>query len=166
MPQRRRSQIQGKVVKSTALFRQEVLDAQSAQYLGGIRIGRDPRHGTVVAVSLLLAGALVAFAVWGQVTRNARIPGLLVSALGNLRLSAAAAGMAISAHSCFGGAKCHRLKCSTHTYQNCFARRGKSIETHFNLSPSYTKTPTSTRPSDQSGEADNRTHAEHWAEGR
>lgn len=80
---------------SSALFRQEVLDAQSAQYLGGISIGRNPRHATVAAVSLLLAGALVAFAVWGQVTRKARIPGLLVSALGTLQLGATAAGTVV-----------------------------------------------------------------------
>ena len=49
---------------SSKLFRQEVLDAQSAQYLGGIRIGRNPHHATVAAVALLLAGALVAFAAW------------------------------------------------------------------------------------------------------
>jgi len=77
---------------SSPLFRQEVLNAQGAQYLGNIRIGRNPRHITVAAVALLLAGALVAFAAWGQVTRKARIPGLLVSALGTLQLSAAAAG--------------------------------------------------------------------------
>ena len=77
---------------SSKLFRQEVLDAQSAQYLGGIRIGRNPHHATVAAVALLLAGALVAFAAWGQVTRKARIPGLLVSALGTLQLSATVAG--------------------------------------------------------------------------
>ena len=80
---------------SSSLFRQQVLDAQSAQYLGGIRIGRNPRHATVAAVALLLASALVAFAVWGQVTRKARIPGLLVSALGTLQLSAAAAGTVV-----------------------------------------------------------------------
>ena len=78
---------------SSPLFRQEVLDAQSAQYLGSIRIGRNPRHTTVAAMALLLASALVAFAAWGQVTRKARIPGLLVSALGTLQLSAAATGI-------------------------------------------------------------------------
>ena len=80
---------------TSTLFRQEVLDAQSAQYLGSIRIGRNPRHATVAAVALLLAGALVAFAAWGQVTRKARIPGLLVSALGTLQLSATVAGTVV-----------------------------------------------------------------------
>ena len=80
---------------SSPLFRQEVLDAQSAQYLGSIRIGRNPRHATVAAVALLLAGLLVAFAAWGQVTRKARIPGLLVSALGTLQLTATAAGTVV-----------------------------------------------------------------------
>ena len=80
---------------TSQLFRQEALDAQRAQYLGSTRIGRNPRHATVAAVSLLLAGALVAFAAWGQATRKARIPGLLVSALGTLQLSAAAAGTVV-----------------------------------------------------------------------
>lgn len=77
---------------SLPLFRQEVLEAQRAQYLGGIRIGRNPRHASVAAVALLLAALLVAFAAWGQVTRKARIPGLLVPALGTLQLAATAAG--------------------------------------------------------------------------
>jgi membrane fusion protein len=80
---------------SSTLFRQEVLSAHSAQYLGGIRIGRNPRHATVAAVSLLLAGALLAFGTWGQVTRKARIPGLLVPALGTLQLSASAVGTVV-----------------------------------------------------------------------
>jgi membrane fusion protein len=78
---------------ASPLFRQEVLDARSAQYLGNIRIGRNPRHGTVAIVALVLAGALISFATWGQVTRKARVPGLLVSALGTLQLTAAAAGI-------------------------------------------------------------------------
>lgn len=80
-------------VTTTPLFRTEVLEAQSAQYLGTIRIGRNPRHGTVAAVALLLAATLVAFAAWGQVTRKARIPGLLVPTLGTLQVTAVAAGM-------------------------------------------------------------------------
>jgi membrane fusion protein len=78
---------------SSPLFRQEVLDARSAQYLGNIRIGRNPRHATVAVVAVVLAGALIAFAIWGQVTRKARVPGLLVSALGTLQLTAAVSGI-------------------------------------------------------------------------
>lgn len=78
---------------TTPLFRAEALEAQAAQYLGTIRIGRNPRHTTVVAVALLLAAALLAFAAWGQVTRKARIPGLLVPMLGTLQITTVTAGM-------------------------------------------------------------------------
>ena len=77
---------------STPLFRQEVIAAQTAQYLGSIRIGRNPRFEAVALVALALAAALVAFAVWGEVTRKARIPGILVPTAGLLQVSAPAAG--------------------------------------------------------------------------
>ena len=80
---------------TSQLFRQEALDAQRAQYLGSTRIGRNPRHATVAAVSLLLAGALMAFATWGQVTRKDRVPGLLVSELGTIQLSATTPGTVV-----------------------------------------------------------------------
>jgi membrane fusion protein len=83
---------------SSPLFRPEVLHAQDAQYLGGIRIGRNPRHATVAAIALLLAGALIAFAAWGQVTRKARIPGLLVPALGTIQVTAYANGTLTERH--------------------------------------------------------------------
>lgn len=78
---------------SFPLFRPEVLQAQQSQHLGSIRIGRNPCHATIALVALLLASALLAFATWGQVTRKARMPGLLVSAKGTLQLGAAAAGI-------------------------------------------------------------------------
>jgi membrane fusion protein len=74
------------------LFREEVLRAHTAQHLGTIRIGRDPGFGFVTAVALTLAACLVAFALWGQVTRKARLPGLLMPALGTFNLSAPQAG--------------------------------------------------------------------------
>lgn len=77
---------------ATPLFRQEVLDAQQAQYLGSIRIGRNPSFVWVASVAILLAASLVAFAAWGEVTRKARVPGLLVPKLGTLQVSTTAAG--------------------------------------------------------------------------
>lgn len=79
-------------MSTTPLFRQQALDAQQAQYLGSVRIGRNPGFAAVAGVALLLAAALVSFAIWGEVTRKARVPGLLVPTLGTLQLSAAAAG--------------------------------------------------------------------------
>ena len=79
-------------MSTTPLFRQQALDAQQAQYLGSVRIGRNPGFAIVAGVALLLAAALVSFAAWGQIARKARIPGLLVPQLGTLQLSTAAAG--------------------------------------------------------------------------
>ena len=74
------------------LFREEVLQAQSAQYLGSIRIGRRPSFAAVTAVSMVLGAALVAYAVCGEITRKARLPGILAPTLGTLQLSAPQAG--------------------------------------------------------------------------
>ncbi len=57
---------------TTALFRQEVLEAQRAQWLGAIRIARPPSFAWVTGISIVLALALLAFSVWGQVARHGR----------------------------------------------------------------------------------------------
>ncbi|MEN9420128.1 MAG: Colicin secretion protein CvaA [Pseudomonadota bacterium] len=77
---------------TASLFREEVLRAHTAQHLGTIRIGHPPRHTFVAGVALVLAGALVAFAAWAQVTRKARVPGLLVPRAGTVHVPAPAAG--------------------------------------------------------------------------
>lgn len=63
----------------TGLFRDEVLQERRTQFLGTIRIGRNPSFALVTAVALLLAVALVAYATWGEITRKARLPGVLVA---------------------------------------------------------------------------------------
>lgn len=78
---------------STALFRDEVIQARQAQYLGSIRLGRNPSFALVAWIAMALVAALVAFAVWGQVTRKATVPGLLVPKLGTLEVSVPASGV-------------------------------------------------------------------------
>lgn len=78
---------------SLPLFRPEVMHARQASWLGGIRMGRNPGFSLVAGVALALAGALVAFAAWGQVARKARIPGVLMPVQGTVQLSANAAGV-------------------------------------------------------------------------
>ena len=75
------------------LFRPEVIQERQASWLGGIRIGKNPGFSLVAGVALALAGALVAFAAWGQVARKARIPGVLMPVQGTVQLSANAAGV-------------------------------------------------------------------------
>jgi membrane fusion protein len=80
-------------MSSTHLFRNEVMQARQAAWLGGIRVGHKPKFSAVAGVALLLAGCLVTFAVWGQVARKSRIPGVLMPLQGTVQLSANAAGV-------------------------------------------------------------------------
>jgi len=75
------------------IFRPEVMQERQASWLGGNRIGKNPGFSLVAGVALTLAGALVAFAAWGQVARKARIPGVLMPVQGTVQLSANAAGV-------------------------------------------------------------------------
>lgn len=75
-----------------SLFRQEVFDAKDAQLLGSIRIGRNPGFTTVAIISAFMGGALIAFAVLGEFTRKARLPGLLMPTLGALNITTPQAG--------------------------------------------------------------------------
>lgn len=78
------------------LFRDEVMQAKSAQYLGTIRIGRNPRFAVVALIAVLLALSLVSFAVWAEVTRKAKLPGLLMPTLGTLNLTTPQAGTVLA----------------------------------------------------------------------
>lgn len=78
---------------STPLFRNEVLQAHQAQWLGSIRIGRPPSFAWVTGISLSMALALVAFAIWGEIAHKAKLPGLLMPTAGVLTVSAPQAGI-------------------------------------------------------------------------
>ncbi len=69
---------------SSPLFRPEVLQAQQAQWLGSIQIVRPPSFAWVTGISLVVALGLLAFSVWADVTRKARLPGLLLPSGGLL----------------------------------------------------------------------------------
>ncbi|WP_394395620.1 biotin/lipoyl-binding protein [Roseateles sp. LKC17W] len=74
------------------LFRQEVLEARQAQWLGSIRIGRPLSFSVVTGASLAMAAALIAFACWGEVTRKATVHGVLLPVGGLLNVAAPQAG--------------------------------------------------------------------------
>ncbi len=78
---------------TSLLFRSEALEVQRNNFLGTIRIGRNPGFTVVACVALTLAGALVAFATWGQVTRKARLTGLLVPVMGSVQVSTNTGGV-------------------------------------------------------------------------
>ena len=105
---------------TTALFRQEVLEGQKAQWLGAIRIARPPSFAWVTGISIVLALALLAFSVWGQVTRKARLGGLLVPTGGLVQVVAPQAGtvadwMVAEGDSVIAGQTLARISLERHT---------------------------------------------------
>lgn len=74
------------------MFRSEVLESQQAQWMGTIRIARRPGYLAVSVIASILAIALVAFAVFGEMSRKTRAPGLLVPVGGLVQLAAPQAG--------------------------------------------------------------------------
>ncbi len=76
-----------------SLFRPEVQQAQSAQWLGTVRIAQPISFGVVAAVALLIAGLFAAFGAWGEVNRKSKASGLLVPLAGTLNITASAAGV-------------------------------------------------------------------------
>ena len=78
------------------LFRQEVLDARAAQWLGAIRIAQPLGDRFAAFAALVVIALIAAFAVLGTYTRRATVPGLLQPAGGTLRLSAPATGTVLT----------------------------------------------------------------------
>lgn len=70
------------------LFRPEVAQAQSAQWLGTVRLHRPLSFSVVTGAALGVALLLAAFATWGEVNRKARLSGLLVPTTGTLAIAA------------------------------------------------------------------------------
>ena len=70
-----------------SLFRPEVAAAQTAQWMGSVRLHRPLSFSLVTGSALAIAMALIAFATWGEVNRKAHLSGLLVPALGTLNIT-------------------------------------------------------------------------------
>ena len=60
------------------MFRAAVTASQQASWMGAIRVAQRPAFAVVAAIAVGLAIALIGFALLGQVTRKARVPGLLM----------------------------------------------------------------------------------------
>ncbi len=76
-----------------SLFRREVQEAQSAQWMGTVRLSRPLSFSVVTAVAVLLAASFGSLSVWGEVNRKARLSGILVPIQGSLNITAAQAGV-------------------------------------------------------------------------
>jgi len=74
------------------MFRAAVRESQQATGMGSIRVAQRPEAGIVAAIAVALAIALIAFALIGQVSRKARVPGLLMPVGGLLQVAAPLAG--------------------------------------------------------------------------
>jgi membrane fusion protein len=76
-----------------SLFRPEVQAAQSAQWLGTVRITRPISFSAVTFAALAIAALLCAFAAWGEVNRKSKVSGLLVAQGGALNITAPVSGV-------------------------------------------------------------------------
>ena len=74
------------------LFRPEVMRAQSTQWLGTIRIGRPPSFAWLTGIALLLLAGLLSFALLGEISRKARVSGVLLPTGGLIGITSPQAG--------------------------------------------------------------------------
>ncbi|MYN03411.1 HlyD family efflux transporter periplasmic adaptor subunit [Pseudoduganella sp. DS3] len=74
------------------LFRPEVAQALTSNWLGSIRLKHTMSGTVVAAVALSIAGALVAFVALGSFTQKARVGGLVVPVNGALAVTTPQAG--------------------------------------------------------------------------
>ncbi len=74
------------------LFRTEVMQAQSTQWLGTIRIGRPPSFAWLTVIALVLLAGLLTFALLGEISRKARVSGVLLPTGGLIGITASQSG--------------------------------------------------------------------------
>lgn len=77
---------------SSDLFRPEAMQARAGQWLGGVRLNTSLPWWGVTVVAVALAGFLVAFSFFAEITQKAHVSGVLMPAGGQLDLHAAAPG--------------------------------------------------------------------------
>lgn len=75
------------------LFRQEVLDAGAAQWLGEIRLAQPVAAWVVVAAAALIAILALALIIFGNYAKKASIPGIIEPVGGSLNVLATNAGL-------------------------------------------------------------------------
>ncbi len=76
-----------------SLFRREVQEAQTAQWMGTVRLNRPLSFSVITGSAVLLARLFIALSVSGEVNRKARLAGVLVPTGGSLNITAAQAGV-------------------------------------------------------------------------
>lgn len=76
-----------------SLFRQEALSARQHRWLGAISLAQPIPLAVLAAISVLIAGALIAFLYWGEFTRKERVVGQVVMAHGMARIYSPVSGL-------------------------------------------------------------------------
>lgn len=75
------------------LFRQEVFEAKRDTWLGQIVLIRPISFAWLTLAVVLLAMAVLAFLVWGEYTRKAKVSGYVVPSLGLIKIAAQQTGL-------------------------------------------------------------------------
>ena len=81
--------------KPQSLFRPEVTDSQSQQWLGAIRLAQPISAWLIAVVAAFIAIALISFIVKGSITKKARVTGITIPFGGSISVSAPNAGTLI-----------------------------------------------------------------------
>jgi membrane fusion protein len=81
-----------------SFFRPEVMQAQTSQWLGVVRLYRPLSFSLITASAAGVALLCMTFATWGEVNRKARVSGLLVSSMGSLNIAAPLAGVLVESN--------------------------------------------------------------------
>jgi len=80
------------------LFRPETLSARDKHALGALRLAQPLSAWLVAGGALAIAVALVAFVIFGTVTRKARVAGIVVPHAGSIAVAAPNAGVLVRSH--------------------------------------------------------------------
>jgi membrane fusion protein len=82
----------------SSLFRHEVLENRQRDWLGSIQLTRPLSLRLLTGLAIVVAIAVVAYLVFGEYTRKARVTGLLVPDKGVIRLVAPRTGTVVESH--------------------------------------------------------------------
>jgi membrane fusion protein len=86
----------------SSLFRPEALESQRQAWLGDMQLLRPLSLTLLTGAVLLMLAAVLAFLWWGEYTRKARVPGVLVPEAGVLRLVAPQDAVVLERHAAEG----------------------------------------------------------------
>ena len=78
-----------------SLFRPEVLQSHTGQWLGTVRIDRPISYSIITLCAVLVGALLISFAAFGEINRKTQLAGLLVPVSGSLTITAPQGGVVV-----------------------------------------------------------------------